>query len=366
MNATFQAWADRLLGRGEAAITVPVMDGALKPNKALDLAEVLAVVPGLDDLASDTETLWATAGPVLYRVDGSALTEVRRFVKPITAIAAAAAAGGELAVALGGDEIELIGGRNDGLRLTQVDGRPLSCVNAMTLDAKGTLYLTEGSSRWPLENWTHDLMTHGKSGRLSVWPSERGPARESCSDLAYPFGVLVQGSKVLLSESWRHRVIRYGEARPETILDELPGYPSRLCSAKGGGFWVTCFVCRTQLVEFVLRESAFRKRMMEEVDPRYWVAPRLASGRSFLEPLQGAGVKQMGVLKPWAPPHSYGLVIRVSDEGEILYSLHSRVDGTHHGITAAAEHGGHLYVASRGAGKLLRCPVGAPLACLPS
>ena len=72
---------------------------------------------------------------------------------------------------------------------------------------------------------------------------------------------------------------------------------------------------RTQLVEFVLREPAYRRRMMAEIDPAYWVAPRLRSGLSFKEPMQGAHIKTMGVIKPWAPPRSYGLVIRLGADG---------------------------------------------------
>jgi len=104
----------------------------------------------------------------------------------------------------------------------------------------------------------------------------------------------------------------------------------------------------------VLREDPYRRRMVAEVDPRYWVAPALSSGQSFLEPLQGAGVKQMGVLKPWAPPRSYGLVMKVAADGRVERSLHSLVDGRHHGITAVAERDGALYAVSKGSGRLLK------------
>jgi hypothetical protein len=62
----------------------------------------------------------------------------------------------------------------------------------------------------------------------------------------------------------------------------------------------------------------------------------------------------MGVLKPWAPPRSYGLVIKVAADGRIERSLHSLVDGHHHGVTAVAEHAGALYVASKGSGRVLK------------
>jgi hypothetical protein len=138
------------------------------------------------------------------------------------------------------------------------------------------------------------------------------------------------------------------------VLDRLPVYPSRIVAAAGGGFWLTAFAARTQLVEFV----AARKRLSAPHDegnrPEHWIAPRLRSGESFLEPMQGAHLRTMGVLKPWAPPRSYGLVIRLSPQGTPLYSLHSRVDGVNHGIVAAAEFAGFLYLLAKGPGRLLR------------
>ena len=141
------------------------------------------------------------------------------------------------------------------------------------------------------------------------------------------------------------------------VLDNLPVYPSRLSPAPSGGFWLTAFAARTQLVEFVLRENAYRRRMMAEIDPEYWIAPKLKSGLSFLEPMQGAHIKTMGVVKPWAPPRSYGLVIRLNASGVPLYALHSRVDGVNHGIVAAVEIDGALFAIAKGPGRLLRAPL---------
>ena len=65
----------------------------------------------------------------------------------------------------------------------------------------------------------------------------------------------------------------------------------------------------------------------------------------------------MGISKPWAPPRSYGLVVRLGSDGLPRYSLHSRSDGHHHGIVSAVEASGYLYMLSRGAGLLLRVGV---------
>ena len=117
------------------------------------------------------------------------------------------------------------------------------------------------------------------------------------------------------------------------------------------------FAARRRLVEFVLREDSYRKAMMAEIDHRYWIAPMLSSGNSFREPLQGGNVKVMGISKPWAPPRSYGLVVRLGPTGLPDYSLHSRSDGHHHGIVSAIEANGYLYMLSKGADLLLRVPL---------
>ena len=110
-------------------------------------------------------------------------------------------------------------------------------------------------------------------------------------------------------------------------------------------------------MEFVLREHAYRKRMLAEIEPQHWIAPALNSGNTFLEPMQGAQLKMMGVVKPWAPPRSYGLVIRLTEQGLVRYSLHSRFDGKHHGVVAAVECAGDLFVLAKGCRKILRLSV---------
>ena len=362
MLATFRQLSDRFLGRGDAAITVPVMDGALKPNRALDEAQVVAHLPGLNDLASDGRQLWMSAGNALYRLDQDAgPVEQLRFDRPITALALQGPE--RLAVALGGNELRILYRPNQDpvwhteASLQTLAGTPLLSVNALSFDTQGRLLFSEGSSHHGTEAWCHDLMALGRTGRVGCWTPGTPQADLLAQGLRHAFGVLALGSRVLVSESWHHRVLDLSGAGPRqghSLSAELVGYPSRMAVDDRGGFWLSCFVCRSQLVEFVLREPAYRQRMMAEIDPRHWIAPALSSGQSFLEPLQGAGVKQMGVLKPWAPPRSYGLVLRVAADGRVLSSLHSQVDGQHHGITAVAQVGMVLYVASRGAGRLLR------------
>ena len=52
--------------------------------------------------------------------------------------------------------------------------------------------------------------------------------------------------------------------------------------------------------------------------------------------MQGGSVKTMGILKPWAPTFSYGLIARLNNELIPVKSYHSRADGVRHGVTSLA------------------------------
>jgi len=358
-------WTEHLLGRGDAAITVPVLDGALKSNRLIEDAEVVAEFDAPEDLASDGHALFVADGARVLRIDADhAPTIEHAFDHAISALACLPA--GAMAVALGGREVRVVGGPHDGRRFDAVAGRRLNAVNALAGAPNGRLLASDGSQTQPPERWKHDVMELGRSGRLLEFDLADGSARERAAGLAHAFGVAATGDDVAwVCESWRHRVVQFGGASAgRAVVDELPGYPSRIAPAHGGGWWLTCFTLRTQIVEFVLREPAFRKRMLREIDPRYWIAPALTSGETYLEPMQGAHLKTMGVVKPWAPPRSYGLVIRLTADGLIRYSLHSRFDGKHHGIVAAVERDGWLYLLSKGRRRLLRLSIAAAEASL--
>jgi hypothetical protein len=85
MMPALKAFADRFLGRGDATITVPSFDGALKPNQILEKAETVAQFAAPEDLATDGKALYIADGGAVLRLDGTVTTEVRRFDRTITA-----------------------------------------------------------------------------------------------------------------------------------------------------------------------------------------------------------------------------------------------------------------------------------------
>jgi hypothetical protein len=349
---------NRILGRGDATIAVPPFDGALKPNQKLEAAETILQCGAPTDLATDGRTIHLADGTRILRLDGNTTTQVRTFDRPVSALAVLP--GGGLAVALDGREVRMFSDPS-AQKPHAVFANGLNAINALAPGPDGTLIATDGSGTRGVEQWAWDLLEGGRSGRVLVLDPATGATRTLAGGLGYAFGARATGDEVLVSESWQHRLIavkRDGSSR--IVLPRLPAYPSRLSPASSGGYWLTAFVARTLLIEFVLRETAFRKRMMAEIEPEFWIAPRLRSGQSFKEPLQGAHIKTMGVIKPWAPPRSYGLVIRLNRDGAPLYSLHSRVDGTNHGVVSAIEVNGELLMIAKGPGRIVKLPV-API-----
>ena len=357
MIAAVRQFANRILGRGEATITVPSFDGALKPNQVLEQARTVFECAAPEDMAVDGQSLLIADGPRLLRFTEPTATVVRTFERPISALAVLPSGG--LAVALGGSEVHLyddVAAR----RPSAVFSGELHAVNSLAAAPDGTLIATDGSSVQNVDDWARDLLELGASGRVFRLDPKARTMKRLAGGLGYAFGAVANGSDVLVSESWRHRLVSVAPDGTRTVvLRHLPVYPSRLAPAAGGGFWLTAFAARTQLLEFVLREPAYRRRMIAEIDPQYWIAPRLRSGNSFKEPLQGAHIKTMGVMKPWAPPRSYGLVIRLGADGSPRSSLHSRADGVNHGIVAATEFGGDLVMIAKGPGRILRLPLAA-------
>jgi hypothetical protein len=352
-----RTFADRFFGRGDATITVPSFDGALKPNQILEKAETIGQFDAPEDLATDGKVLYIADGATILRLDAGATTGLKRFDRAITALCCLP--GGGMAVALDGRQVQVFAAPSASTATATLSDPSMNAINALSPGPQGTLIATDGSTARPYGQWVHDLMERGRTGKVLRLDIASGGVTTIASGLHYAFGVCATEDAIFVSESWRHRLIAInaGGGSRRVVLDNLPVYPSRLSPAPSGGFWLTAFTARTQLVEFVLRENAYRRRMMAEIDPAYWIAPKLNSGQSFLEPMQGAHIKTMGVVKPWAPPRSYGLVIRLNPDGMPLYAVHSRVDGVNHGVVAAVELDGSLFAIAKGPGRLLRAPL---------
>ena len=359
IGAIKQAWAN-FRGFDLTGSTVPPMDGPLRPNSKLDAAPVLLDLADVDNLVvcgqrivcsvgREIHTLAPTAGDSGY---GLSISRSRNMDKPVTSMAAGADL---LAVAVEGEGIRIESPDGASSELIAIETLNAHCVTAMAFADRSTLLVAVGSDRNPAHGWKRDLMTKTAAG--SIWRIDIGThtAVSIASGLAFPSGIIVSNDRVFVSEAWRHRVLSMGVdgSRQQIALGSLPAYPGRIAPASEGGFWLAMFAPRNPLVEFVLKEDEYRARMIETIDPDYWIAPALATGRSFLEPIQGGARKKLNMLKPWSPTWSTGLVVRCDKEMAMVRNYQSRADGDVHGVTSLCEVGDQLLVGARGSGKIV-------------
>jgi hypothetical protein len=68
MIEAMRQFGDWILGRGEASITIPIFDGALKPNQMLEGAEVVAEFEDASDIAADRNGILVADGRRVVRL----------------------------------------------------------------------------------------------------------------------------------------------------------------------------------------------------------------------------------------------------------------------------------------------------------
>jgi hypothetical protein len=321
------------------AITIPPLDGAFRADRSLDEAPIFAELPHADNLCRAGGKVLVSGGAGLYALAGGEAPKlVETFPAEITALAAAA--DGKLVVAL--DDGSLLEG---GKPVALPEG--VACITALAHAPDGALWLANGSDRHRASEWVVDFMEKNAAG--SVWRRAPGGAFERmAAGLQWPYGLLPTAAGMIVSESWRRRLVRVGGGRVEPVLGDLPGYPARLSPAADGGAWLAIFAPCNRLIELVLQETHYRYDMMADVPRAFWIAPALSSGQSFLEPLQCGGIRTMGVHKAWAPSRTYALVARLGPDFAPIASMHSRADGHRHGTVSAIEAGGRLLIAAKG------------------
>ncbi|HEY1720376.1 MAG TPA: hypothetical protein VGG27_03960 [Magnetospirillaceae bacterium] len=349
---------DWLRGSGVYAVTVPPMDGALKPNDLLETASIATVAAQPDNLTPDGSRVLFSTGNTLMSLERMgekwSAQSIASFAAAITCIGAEGRGG--IAIGIDDGTVLLKGGKHDGLRIDKVADRPLVCPTACAFAGENTLILCLGSLTNPASRWKADLMERNETG--SVWSIDlaSGAATRLADRLAFPYGLQIAGpGRIVVTESWKHRVVEIVGGKVKELLADLPGYPARLARS-GDGYWLSAFAPRSQMVEFVLRERKFCLGMMANIDAEYWMAPALISGRNHLEPLQGGAIRHLGVLKPWSPTRSYGLLVELDAAFKPLRSLHSRAGGRHHGITSGIEFDGAILATSKGGDAVLALP----------
>ena len=205
----FSKTMDRWLGRGEASITTPPMDGAFRPNDLLDSAASVFETPAPDDLAVTSHGVVVSSQQSLFRVDKPGGSSIASFAAPISAIAGLPDGGA--AAALIDGQIVFLGGQHEGKTIKARAG--VTCITALAAARDGTLFVANGSATNGPADWKRDLMEKNATG--SVWRLEPGTGTYTrlVAGLAYPHGLVEEDNSLVVAESWRSALTRIAPQR---------------------------------------------------------------------------------------------------------------------------------------------------------
>lgn len=344
---------ERVLGR-PVRRHLPSLDGAWRPNDALEHCD--ALLEGVSDptgVAVDAEArLYIASGTRVLLVTDAGVTQVSDLGGRVHGLSWSAATG--LIAGVTGRGVVTKIGTAEERAFSETDGAPLRHPTAVLALPDGGIMACEGSQHFAAAEWTRDLMSKGRSGRVLHFAAGSDRARVLRGDLAYPSAIALDAKgAAVIAESWEHRLISQDGQR---LGVELAGYPGGILR-HGDGWVLSLFAPRSHIIEFVLEEDEFRQRMMSQIEPDYWIAPSTDPTEHPFHPAQVGGLRSQNILKPWAPPRSYGLVAELGADFLAKRSWHSRAGGKRHGMDALVGYRGKVVAASRGANALIVLPI---------
>ena len=218
--------------------------------------------------------------------------------------------------------VELLADQTERSLFSVQDDTAIRMADDLDVAPDGTVYFTDATKRYDIENWGIDLLEGRPNGRLLSYDPATGRTRTVCDNLVFPNGVCLthDGKHLLVASTWDCAILIFDLARlssgPRVFLRGLPGYPDNINRASDGGYWIALAGMRNPLIDQAMRHPALRRRMTRRVPPTNWLFGNLNIG---------------GVLK-------------IDGHGRIVDALWDKPDGPLYMITSMREHKGALYL----------------------
>ena len=304
----------------------PKMEGALRENNALSSVKLLAEgkLNGPEDIAVGNN------GNVFTGLEDGRIVKI----SPDGEVVTFAETGGRpLGLQWGpsGDLIVADGVR--GLLTVNLEGKvtvlvpraetvPLEMADDLDVSSSGLIYFSDATGSEVEMDYYQDLMIHRPLGRLLRFNYYTDDLEVLLTGLYFANGVALSPDEdfVLVSEMSEYRITRLWLKGPrvgdrDVFADNLPGFPDGISGDGDGNYWVAMVSPRMWFVDNI-------------VLPNLWLRKLLMHFPTWTR-LSGA---------------SYGFIIQLNSEGEIVESLHDPSGKSLSGITNVVERDGKLYI----------------------
>ncbi|MFM7598111.1 MAG: SMP-30/gluconolactonase/LRE family protein [Actinomycetota bacterium] len=206
--------------------------------------------------------------------------------------------------------------------ISEVHGVPLRITNNCAIAADGTIYFSDSSQDFGLDEFKGDIIAHTGSGRL-LRRQPDGTVEVLLDGLNFANGVALADDEsfVLVAETSGYSVVRLdltgpSAGRRSVIIENLPGLPDNMSTGSDGVFWIAMPSVRNKLLDLLLPRPGFLRKAI-------WAMPdRLQPDASRIT---------------W--------VIGINGEGTVVRNLQG--PGTaYHYVTGVREYDGKLYLGS--------------------
>jgi sugar lactone lactonase YvrE len=150
--------------------------------------------------------------------------------------------------------------------LSEVDGRPMRFCNNADVTPDGTIYFTDSSTRFGVDEWMADLLEHSTTGSVYRLTPD-GELTRLATGRAFPNGVALSGDRRTLfwAESGTYGLYKLDlttdGAEPELVA-EIPGLPDNIARGSDGLIWVTIGSPRNALLDFLLPKQPFLRTIV--------------------------------------------------------------------------------------------------------
>ena len=207
----------------------------------------------------------------------------------------------------------------------EINGQPIRFANDLDIAADGTIYFSNASTKFSIDEVLLDIMEHRPNGQLLAYDPSTGATSIVLDDLYFANGIAISPdqSYLLFAETIKYRVIRYwldgpNQGQTEVFIENLPGFPDNITFNGDNTYWLA------------LNQGPPSRAILDPLLPLPFL-------REVFQRLPDS-------LSP--QPSLYGYVLGLDLNGEVIYNLQDPTGETYADISSVIEHDGMLYIGS--------------------